>query len=100
MIGRLIEFTSGWRSLAAAFIILSFLIFVGLLAVSGHSPHLFLAVGYLLVAAFILARIAPRDSGPTYQDDFDPDAGFRLDEESAGCGCCGASATHHQEVNQ
>jgi hypothetical protein len=104
MMTKLIDELGGWRSLASGFVIFSFLAFVGLLVASGHSPHLFLAVAYLLLAAFVLTRLAPRDTASESTHDFDPDAGFRLyepfNQESASCECCGPDAVRNNEVKQ
>ena len=100
MTTKLIDELGGWRSLAAGFIILSFLGFVVLLAVSGHSPHLYVAIAYLLVAALILASISPKAASESDKD-FDPDAGFRLDLDleptPEDCNCCGSASTHNDK---
>lgn len=87
----LIDKVGGWRSLISGFIIFTFLALAGLLAISGHSMHQFLAVAYLLVAAFVMTRIAPKASGR--ENDLDPDAEFQLDsyldDETPGCKCHG-----------
>lgn len=102
MTTKLIDELGGWRSLAAGFIILSFLGFIGLLAVSGHSPHLYVAIAYLLIAALILASVSPRAAASENDKEFDPDAGFRLDldqePDPADCECCGSTTTHNEKV--
>ncbi len=81
-------------SLPAALIIFSFLAVVGLLVATGHAPHLYLAIVYLLIAVFVLTRLQPANHDEPH--DFDPDAGFRpdmgWDEDPAGCACCGTDA--------
>src|SRR5574341_1145977 len=104
MTTELIDELGGWRSLAAGFIILSFLGFAGLLAVSGHSPHLYVAIAYLLLAASILASVSPRASASESEKGFDPDAGFRLDldlePDWEDCDCCGSTSTYNDKVGQ
>jgi hypothetical protein len=92
---RLVDKAGGWRSLTSGFIIFSFLALAGLLAISGHGVHEFLAVAYLLVAAFVMTRIMPKESGK--ENPFDPGAGFHPgeapDDGPSGCDCCGRSSS-------
>lgn len=96
----LTEEAGGWRGLVAAFILLSFIALAGLLALSGHSRHLFLAVAYLLVAAFVLARVVPGNSD--IQNDFDSDSELRFEanseEDEASCDCCTSHSSEHKEM--
>lgn len=79
----LVDRFGGWRSLVSGFIILSFLALAGLLAISGHSIHQFVAVAYLLVAAFVMIRVFPRQSDRQVESDTEP--GFGIDSGSCGC---------------
>jgi hypothetical protein len=95
----LTEEAGGWRGLIAAFILLSFIALAGLLALSGHSQHLFLAVAYLLVAAFVFARVIPGNS--EIQHDIDSDVDLRLEnseEDEVGRDCCTRHAFDHKEM--
>jgi hypothetical protein len=95
---RHINDMGGWRSVAAGFIILSFLVLVGLLTFSGHHPHLYVAVGYVLVAAFILTRLLPQE----IEQPVGPDTGFRFEmihpDQPSGCLCCERDARLDKEM--
>ena len=101
MAQKLSPIAGGLRNLIAALVVLSFLALVGLLAATGHAPHLFVAVGYLLIAAFALTRLLPAKRSE--QREFDPDVGFRpdmgQDADPAGCACCGSDATPDKDTN-
>jgi hypothetical protein len=59
MLTKLDEFAGGRRSLVATFILISFGVLLLVLTFTGHSPHLFASVVYLLIAVTFLIWLTP-----------------------------------------
>jgi Flp pilus assembly protein TadB len=59
MLNRLDEFSGGRRSLVATFILVSFGVLLLVMTLTGHSPHLFVSVVYLLITVTFLIWLTP-----------------------------------------
>jgi hypothetical protein len=59
MLTKLDEFAGGRRSLVATFILISFGVLLLAMTFTGHSPHLFVSVVYLLIAVTFLIWLTP-----------------------------------------
>ena len=78
------------RYVLGSMAVLAFLVILGLMVVSGHSTHLYVAVGFLLLAAYLIPRAFPA----RHPDDDITQTGeskrqkVTADPQPMGCRCC------------